>query len=94
MLHLLSFRTSLGLYPGPAMIALQGTPMHPPNELFSDVLPSGGELPRRPGNNRIELNVMEITQIIVVEEERSDLCQLHARRNMGCGLRGACGACA
>ena len=76
------------------MIALQGTPTHPPNELFSDVLPSGGELPRRPGNNRIELDVMEITQITVAEEERSDLCLLHARRNMGCGLRGACGACA
>ena len=90
LLHLLSFRTSLGLYPAPAMIALQGTPMHPPNELFSDVLPSGGELPRRPGDNRIEHGVMEVTQIIVAKEERSDLCLLHARRNMCCGPRGAC----
>ena len=76
------------------MITLQETPVYPPNELFSDVLPSGGELPRRPGNNRIELDVMEITQIIVTEEVRSDLCLLYARRNMVCGLRGACGACA
>jgi len=36
------------------MITLQETPVYPPNELFSDVLPSGGELPRRPGINRIE----------------------------------------
>jgi hypothetical protein len=33
---------------------------------------------------------MEITKTIVVEEERSDLCLPYARRNMGCGLRGAC----
>ena len=72
------------------MITLQEMPVYPPNELFSDVLPSGGELPRRPGNNRMELDVMEITQIMVREEERSDLCLLYARRNMGCGLRGAC----
>jgi hypothetical protein len=72
------------------MIALQGMPMHPPNELFSKVLPSGGELPRRPGNNRIKLEVMEITKIIVAEEERSDLCLPYGRRYMGCGLRGAC----
>jgi hypothetical protein len=95
-LHLLSFRAGLGvcLYPGPTMIALQGTPTHPPNELFSDVLPSGGELPRRRGTNRMELDVMEITQIIVRAGKRSDLCLLYARRNMGCGLREACGACA
>jgi hypothetical protein len=68
--------------------------MHPLNELFSHVLPSGGELPRRPGINRIEFDVMEIARIILVEEVRSDLCLLYARRNMGCGLRGACGACA
>jgi hypothetical protein len=56
-LHVLSFRTSLEvcLYQGPAMIAPQGMPTHPPNELFSELLPSAGELPRRPGNNRIEL---------------------------------------
>jgi hypothetical protein len=47
-------------------------------------------LPRRPGNNRIELEVMEITKTIVAEEVRSDLCLLYARRNTGCGLRGAC----
>ena len=69
---------------------LQQTPVYPPNELFSDVLPSGGELPRPQGNNRIELGVIEVTQIIVAEEERSALCLLHMRRNMGCGLRGAC----
>src|SRR5215208_3063906 len=42
---------------------LQQTPVYPPNELFSDVLPSGGELPRPQGNNRIELGVIEVTQI-------------------------------
>jgi len=78
------------MYPRPAMIALQGTPTHPPNELFLDVLPTGGELPERSGENRIELNVMGITQIIVAEEERSDFCLLYMRTNMGCGLRGAC----
>jgi hypothetical protein len=72
------------------MIALQGTPTHPLNELFLDVLPTGGELPRPQGNNRIELDVRKITQIIVAEEEHSDLYLLYMRTNMGCGLRGAC----
>src|SRR5215217_3291935 len=91
LLHLLSFRPCLRvcLYTGPTMIALQGTPTHPPNELFSEVLSSGGELPRRLGNNRMELDVREITQIIVRAGKRSDLCLLYASRNMGRGLRGA-----
>ena len=71
------------------MITLQETLVYPPNELFSDVLPSGGELPWRPGNNRMELDVREITQIIVRAGKRSDLCLLYASRNMGRGLRGA-----
>src|ERR687897_2828639 len=96
LLHLLSFRPGLGvcLYPGPVMIALQGTPMHPPNELFSEVLPSGCELPRRPGNNRMELDVMGSPRSSVTAEKRSGLCLLYARRNMGRGLRRACGTCA
>ena len=72
------------------MIALQGMPMHPPNELFSNVLPSGGELPRRPGNNRMEFDVMKIAQIILTAKERSGFCLPHARINMGCGLRDLC----
>ena len=80
-------------HPCPAMIALQGMPTHPPNEVFLEVLPSGGELPRPQGNNRIELDVTRITQLIVAEEERSDLYLLYVGRNMGCGLRRACGAC-
>jgi hypothetical protein len=46
-------------------------------------------LPRRLGNNRMELDVREITQIIVRAGKRLDLCLLYAHRNMGRGLRGA-----
>jgi hypothetical protein len=42
----------------------------------------------------MELDVKGVMQIIVTGEERLDICLLYARRNMGCGLRGACGACA